>query len=73
MGTGRVQSQGRVGQGLVEDAVKDVQAKYKADRALLKETYKALPTTVPGPSPPQYQAVLGPSLLPPLPAARPEA
>ena len=35
-------------QSLLEDAVKDVQAKYKADRALLKETYKALPQTIPG-------------------------
>jgi hypothetical protein len=32
-------------QSVVEDFVKDVQAKYKADRAVLKEAYKAMPKT----------------------------
>ena len=40
-------------QSMVEDAVKDVAAKYKADRALLKETYKALANTPAGPHPPR--------------------
>ena len=29
----------------MEDFVKDVHAKYKADRAVLKEAYKAMPKT----------------------------
>ncbi len=33
------------GQSVVEDFVKDVHAKYKADRAVLKEAYKAMPKT----------------------------
>ena len=47
-------------QSLLEDAVKDVQAKYKADRALLKETYKALPQTIPGPPAPTPRASRSP-------------